>query len=612
MITIFNNIIIENFKTFVGKPVRFNLTSKYPGLVFICGRNEDEPDLGSNGAAKSSIFDALCWCLYGRTIDNLRAGDVTPWEYDGNPYVSVTILIDEKKNTIERSTNPNRLLINGEEADQDAVDHLIGITFEVFRHTVLLGQNQGLFFDLAPKDKMAVFATALGLDRWETRSELASEGAKNLDKELVTLRSNLNATENTLDEIDQLMAQAKSRASEWDAIRKNRSKELEEERIELTKKLKQLQKRQIDADLIRDSAGTELKALEADIAKRVKARDAAQAAYNRVDLALEGLEDVVSTLRTELKNLGEGDNCPTCGQTLKGTALAKHKADLKERIQDLQGKIKKGVPKELTYALEKAVSALEAANTHAETFRERAEAAQTTLNVVTPEVVRTESKIKELQSKQTERDEEINPHRVEIQNLRKRISQREAQLEDLDKKILTTERLAERTRFWVKGFKDVRLHMLEEMLQELELATNALLPESGLHDWEINYSIEKETKKGTVTPGLNLTVLSPHNKKPVKWECWSGGEGHRLRVVGALALAEVLLSHAGVQTNLEILDEPTKDLSVEGVQDLVEYLANRAKALDKDIFLIDHLARESTHFSRVITVVKTAEGSHFE
>jgi DNA repair exonuclease SbcCD ATPase subunit len=232
--------------------------------------------------------------------------------------------------------------------------------------------------------------------------------------------------------------------------------------------------------------------------------------------------------------------------------------------------------------------------------------------VVTPEVVRLETQIRELNKQAAVSEGEANPYQDQAQTLRRKISVLTTDLEALDKDVVSAERELERTRFWVKGFKDVRLYLLEELLQELELATNALLPESGLRDWAVRYAVEKETKKGTTVQGLNVTVLSPHNKSPVRWEVWSGGEGHRLRIVGALALAEVLLAHAGVQTNLEVLDEPTQHISQEGIQDLCEFLAVRAKQFEKDVFFIDQMAVESAHFSEIITVVKTATGSYLE
>jgi len=203
----------------------------------------------------------------------------------------------------------------------------------------------------------------------------------------------------------------------------------------------------------------------------------------------------------------------------------------------------------------------------------------------------------------------LNPHLGQIRDLTRRknaMKDEIAELEIVHKKLL---RRVERTKFWAKGFKDVQLYVVEEVLQELELVSNTLLSEMGLDDWEIKYAIEKETQAGTVQRGLNVTVLSPDNDKPVKWESWSGGEGQRLRVLGALALSEVLLNHAGITTNLEILDEPTRGLSDEGVDDLCRYLALRAEQLNKQCWLIDHAAIPSAQFTSTLTVIRDKKGS---
>lgn len=34
------------------------------GLLLIEGQNDDDESANSNGAGKSSIVDALCWCLF--------------------------------------------------------------------------------------------------------------------------------------------------------------------------------------------------------------------------------------------------------------------------------------------------------------------------------------------------------------------------------------------------------------------------------------------------------------------------------------------------------------------------------------------------------------------
>jgi DNA repair exonuclease SbcCD ATPase subunit len=206
-------------------------------------------------------------------------------------------------------------------------------------------------------------------------------------------------------------------------------------------------------------------------------------------------------------------------------------------------------------------------------------------------------------------EEAHNPHLEAVKGLIRKKNVIKAEIEGMQELRAKLSRISERVKFWVKGFKEVQLYIIDEVLQELELVSNSMLTEMGLEDWSLKYAVEKETQAGTVQRGLNVTVLSPDNDKAVRWECWSGGEGQRLRVVGALALSEVLLNHAGVTPNIEILDEPTRGLSDEGVNDLCEYLATRAEQLNKQCWLIDHAAIPSSHFTSTLTVLRDKKGS---
>ena len=96
----------------------------------------------------------------------------------------------------------------------------------------------------------------------------------------------------------------------------------------------------------------------------------------------------------------------------------------------------------------------------------------------------------------------------------------------------------------------------------------------------------------------------------MKWESWSGGERQRLKLVGTLALSDVLLSKAGVAANLEILDEPALYWSAAGVHDLCAFLSDRARETKRSIFFVEHSASESAHFSKVVTVVKDRKGAY--
>lgn len=600
----FEEILINHFKAFTSTPVRFPLTGKRAGVRFIRGRNEAEPALGSNGASKSSIADAFLWCLCGVTVEGLRTPDVTPW-VGGSPGVSVRFRVDDKPHTVSRLTDPNRVLIDGKEADQDAVDQIIRLPLEVIKNAVILGQGQGLFFDLTPKNKMDVFSAALNLERWEERAQTASEAVKVIEAELSQLEAKYNQTNNTADGLERAVKSVRAASEEWHTKNLKERKDLEAELKVAEKELTLIEKRQGNADLIYDGATAELAAINKGLGALVKARDEAQNEWNKAEL-------VVTGLKQELSRSIKGDTCPSCGQSLKGSAYFTHRADLTRRLAEAQDKLKTGRGGHLASSLKKAVLALAAANDSAEKFRDKAADAQSTLNNVNLEAGRLRGRYDELKQRFRAAEDRPNPHRATIENMTRQIRDLDRKLDTIEADIKRTKEDLAHTVPWVKGFKDVRLQLLEELMQELELATNSLLPESGLLKWKVLYSLEKETKKGTIQQGINVSILSPKNKTAVKWQAFSGGERNRLRLVGALALAEVLLRHAEVETNLEIIDEPTRDLSIEGVQDLCEYLAARAERLDKDTFFIDHMAVESSHFVDVLTVVKTDKGAHLE
>lgn len=163
--------------------------------------------------------------------------------------------------------------------------------------------------------------------------------------------------------------------------------------------------------------------------------------------------------------------------------------------------------------------------------------------------------------------------------------------------------------FWVGGFKRVRLFIVEEALQQLELEVNNNLTSLGLMEWRIAFDVERENKSGGVTKGFIVLIYPPEATEPVRYEGFSGGETQRLRMAGDLGLANLIMERAGLSNTVEFYDEPSRHLSQEGLLDLAELLAQRAEAHGKRIFLVDHHVVDYSGFAGTILVVKDADGS---
>lgn len=610
MILEFTQLTIKDFGSFSGEHV-LDLASFGPGLHFIRGKNQQEPRIGSNGAGKSTLTNALCWCLYGRTPDGRRNPDIQPRFGNKATIVTIQLLIDGKPRTVTRTTHPNRLLLDDKEVGQEQIDQVIGLNCETFTHTILLGQGQPLFFDLQPKAKMDLFGTVLNLDRWDARAAYASETASILQGREATLTGELNGLDVQQSHLEGLLERAKVSWVSWRDEQAALLEAAKENLVKLKTKREAVEVEKAGYDLAYDGTATELKNLQTAI--RTLTVDIERLTQERIPITTHiALHKAKAQgLRTELETLGEADECPTCGQPLKGTNLSKHKATIKKELEAVGKKLAstEAAHARLTKEINDFQRTLNTGRTGEREFQARVNANHDALLRLAPTLADLNAQVAQLEAGSKKQQTEANPYTEQVTELKRKIKKLEGEYAELEARLKRLSEQIERTRFWIKGFKEVRLYVIEDVLQELELTTNAALADVGLIDWQVQYSTEKETKSGTIQRGLNVMIQSPKDKAPVKWECWSGGEGQRLRLIGALALSEVLLSRAGVEPKLEILDEPTAHLSSEGVIDLCEFLADRAKQLDKICLYVDHQSVESVRFTSVLTVIKTAKGS---
>jgi DNA repair exonuclease SbcCD ATPase subunit len=207
----------------------------------------------------------------------------------------------------------------------------------------------------------------------------------------------------------------------------------------------------------------------------------------------------------------------------------------------------------------------------------------------------------------TESEERANPFTDLIADARRSLAKAKADLKETEKAMVKIDRRMNRTKYWIDGFKQVRLYLIDDTLAELEAVTQTLMASLGLDEWRVQYSIEKETKQGGSVSGINVNIFQPDVDKPIKWELFSGGEGQRLRLVGAFALAEVLLRRAGVACDFMVFDEPTRHLSSEGIRDTIETLIEQAR--DRQIFYVDHSAVENRRFAGRLMVTRGKAGA---
>lgn len=599
----FGSVVITDFKAFKG---RHSLALNGEGVVYVVGENRVAKRLSGNGAAKSTIWDALCWCLYGRTPLGLRNNDVKPWD-GGRPFVVVCLVIDGSEVLIQRSTNPNKFLINGEEKPD--ISSVLPMSFELFTNTILLPQDKPLFFDRSPSDKMELIAEACYLDRWDTRSAAAAKATAEQETGVVGLEREVALAEGALAEVEVILEEERVKSKAWNDKATGRTQASKTDVDKLQRQFDAQDELLSTAILAEDSALTEKRASEA-LARKLRGHLAtARGDVHGFESVLRVLKEQFDTCEEDLSMVARAKSCPVCGQPVKASDLAEHKTHLIEQRDEAGETIKAetirfGKAKADCQSIQKKLSKVEA---DIENFASKANDAQDA-------VLRLKSLTLELRTKLDAAHrvkDEVNPHLAQIVALRDRQRAIKFDIAEIKADMVIQQEVLEQVRFWVKAFKDIKLQLIEEVLSELELTANSMIEEVGLEDWQIRLDIEKESKTGNIRRMINVQISSPESKEePVKWECFSGGERQRLKLIGSLSLADVLLGYVGIETNLEILDEPCKYWSSEGVQELCAFLAERARERKKTIFYIEHNTVESTHFTETVRVIKDKSGAY--
>lgn len=603
----FRRAVIQNFKCITGDPLTLNFRIPPVGLNYVRGVNDVEPSLGSNGASKTTLWDSVAWCLYGKTADGLKNPDIKPWDGSKKTKVRVLVRRDKEPFSIIRTAYPNGLTVNGEDVGQEYIDKNI-MSFNTFVHTILLGQGRPLFFDLRPQEKMNLFTEVLGLDRWESRSKLASETASGLERERYTIENDLSTARALIEKLKVDRSKLNKLKKDWDKQARSMVASFRKDLSRVKKKMKSLFIKVKKAKSSRSKINKALNSVRSKVSGLYHKRQLVHSALRKAELEVEGRKEKIDDLEKKLKWLHRKKTCPMCKQVIGKKDIGRHEKELISEIEELTYHSLTddiGVYKREIKSLDKENSSLEGEENR---LVKQADVLDGEIHSYSVKRTEYEMTVEGLISRIKEFTEEENPHTQQLKEVRSSLKEQIQIRDELKSSLSKLNSRYERTKFWVKGFKECRLYALEEVLSELHIVSNLLCPELGLDGWSVEYDVEKETKSGSIQRGLNVQIYSPLHKGPVKWESFSYGERQRLRLVGALALSETLLNHAGITSDLEFLDEPTRHLSMEGIKDLCEYLPARAKRLKRKTLYVDHTAVESSHFASVITVHRSSDG----
>lgn len=614
------SITLENFGSFKAPEV-FRLPQR-PGLYHVQGVNEVDPRLTGNGTGKSTIWKGLFWNLFEQTPDGLKAGDVCNWDLDKGSRVTLDFFEESPSGpinwTMKRQWKPNSWTLSHVAefiTDESVVDLAKGFpnwltdqlprSPDVFLNCILMAQEAPTFLDLKPEAQATLFGEVLNLDHWLELSRKASAKATEQDR----ANRALEATVARLEGVAESQPDYKARIAEWEEAQDRKLERVKADYVRLIAeydKVKLFKVKVVGLD-----ARKELAERDARLKKLVAEERDEQRLLADVKAEARSIRGRADEMLVEADHLRDHGECPTCLQPITSNravdGLIRKAEALRDEAQGIRDQIdqQEGLLHDLRRRIDEERQEIDKLE---ESIRDSDGATLQRSRQLADLNRQLDNLENEYEALRTEK----NPWSVAQKEALGRARTNQEALLTARKGLDRGYELFSLYSYWIKGFKELRLYHIAQALHELEIEVNNSLVELGLSGWEIRFEVDRENKKGGIQRGFSVRVVSPHTGKSVPWRAWSGGEKQRLRIAASMGMANLIRGRMPSTIALEVWDEPTKGMSLQGVHDLMTALSRRARFEQRVIIVVDHTAPDFGDFAGRATITKTHQGSKIE
>lgn len=570
---------------------------------------------GPNGGGKSTVWKAVTWCIYGKTPEGLKAGEVCTWGVNGGTVVQLMFVDDDGMEWLmTRSWKPNRWeLADGAygtiadltKDETNAVLGMVRMSFVAFTQCVIMPQRRDLFLDLKPDAKAALFSEVLDLDQWTSRSSKASDAASKLDKQVRDLERYLAGLQGQLSQaqtVDYTIERTK-----WNEHQQRTLDSLAADHARLCEVSRKL--RSSIQDEQKRYQAMELQLADTWVGRIRAANEALRKAKDKEQQVGKLLteESLMLRLVQERQHLTQ---CSKCGQPMDPKHKEQCRVEAEHSAKIVEGlKTERSRQEDLVDQHREEKAELDA---EVDLANQKLRDLNYAIKRMQSELAGVEGTLDATEDRADQLEQEVNPWVLRAQEAEARVQVLDDQINAATARLDALVARFQIASYWVRWFKDIRLQLVGEELTQLEVEANSCLGELGLPDWELRFDVDRETTKGTLQRGFTVTVLSPSNTGPVPWEAWSGGEAQRLLVATQMGMANLGRSNTGSTIDLEVWDEPTTHLEPQGVHDLLECLQRRAQSERRQIWIVDHTVIGFAGFSGTVRATKGERGTVYD
>ena len=614
---VFQKVILHNFLSF--SHCELELGNR--DYCSVKGVNECSKDNAlSNGSGKSSLWNSICWCLTGETIQGNSTAVKNINIEEKSCYVTLYFMVDGKQFEVTRIREPKpdlKIFLNGENISGKGVTggnlvlktYLPDLDKNLLSSVVFLGQgNSNTFTSHTPSGRKELLEKLSKSDYMiddvkrrvqARRTEISSE-IREIEDGILVKTTEINANKRLLEGLDRELEKYNTNIDYDSEIKQCEISinSFKEDIERMNNEKERLSKDITDARELINTLGN----------KQYEEKAREQEGFTKVDDILKEKEyaytnDMRNISKTieDYKNIK--DVCPTCGQKIPGV-IKKDTSELESQLEDVRKKWfdvkdkRRNLLADYTEALEEIKKEYEIKTkyfyTKLATLKEELEKVEKVISSDNSELIKYTSAVAGLK---TARDGYFdNKKRTEdsIKDTEEKINQASNKLEEYNaRKSILDERLNVVTKINTLVSRDFRGYLLTDIIQFIEKKAKEYCVEVFGND-ELRFYLD----------GNNIDI-SYCNKD---YELLSGGEKQKVDIILQFALRDMMSVYLDFSCNVIILDEIFDFLDATGVNNVLNLVVEKLNDIES-VFIISHHSDElSIPFDNEIIVCKNEEG----
>lgn len=536
-------------------------------------KNDNVLVIGSNGAGKSTMLDALTFVLFNKPFRKINKPQLVNTITEKNCLVEIEFSIGSKEYLVRRGIKPNifDIEVNGELLDKRGDDRdnqalleetILKVNFKSFTQIVILGSSTFVpFMQLSAAHRREVIEDLLDIRVFSTMNGITKDRLRALRDELKILDLEKSSLEDKVEMQENFIEQVMKSGEETIDVKKDF----------ITGLL--FKKNQLENDNIQHL--TDLEELNAEMSNFSEVGDK----LKKLGTLRGKIHQKISTLTKEHKFFKENSTCPTCTQSIeeefrqtKLTEFTDNAKVLKDGFQDIEKTIKEFEEKE-TQFIELSKKATELNKTVTVNSAQTVEL-EKQIQFIESEI----ESIRDQMNNQSDEKEKLNYYKKSLDNTCDKISSKKTDFTHYN--------------FVFNLLKDsgVKTNIIRKYLPFMNQQVNRYLQ---LMDFYINFNLDEE---------FNETIQSPIHDK-FSYSSFSEGEKMRIDLALLFTWREVARVRNSVNTNLLIMDE-VFDSSLDGfgTEEFLKIIRYVVK--DANIFIISHKTELHERFDSVLKFEK--------